>query len=51
MGKVNKNNRKKENLNGEFIPTFHSWISLEKQKENAEKLEKITENKDKEKED
>ena len=34
---------------GEFISSFFSWIPLPKQKENANRLEDITKNKDKNK--
>ncbi len=33
--------------NGEFIPTEFAWISLGYQKENAERLEKLTDTKNK----
>ena len=34
---------------GEFISSFFAWIPLDKQKENAEKLARITEKPDKKK--
>lgn len=33
--------------NGEFIPTEFAWISLGYQKENAERLQNLTKNKEK----
>ena len=32
---------------GEFISSFFAWVSLPQQKENAEKLEKITKKREK----
>ena len=50
-------NKEKENVevgedvsrNGEFIPTKFAWISLPYQKENAERLQNITNKKKKKK--
>lgn len=32
---------------GEFISSYFAWVGLKKQKENVERLEKITDNKNK----
>ena len=34
-----------ENKYGEFISSYFAWISLSRQKENAERLENITKDK------
>lgn len=45
--KYTKKVNKKENLNeyGEFICSFHKWLDLDSQKENAKRLAKITKKK------
>ncbi|RCX09984.1 hypothetical protein DFR58_13128 [Anaerobacterium chartisolvens] len=46
--KDNKNNIKDERvedttLYGEFVPSFHQWITLDKQRQVASHMEKVTE--------
>lgn len=57
--KDNENNEQKQMKNmmtevgedatkyGEFVSSYFAWVSLPQQKENVEKLENITKNKDK----
>lgn len=37
-------NKKKKNITkyGEFVPTFHGWLGLSKQKQRAKELENMT---------
>jgi len=44
---MEEKSKKKVTKYGEFIPTFDKWIGLEEQKEIVEKLENITNKKDK----
>ena len=39
---MKKNNNKKERNYEEFIPMYFSWVPINKQKENAKRLENIT---------
>lgn len=40
--KDNKENNEDFTQYGEFIPSYFAWLTLKQQKENAERLSKIT---------
>lgn len=44
---MEEKSRKNVTKYGEFIPTYYDWIGLEEQKEVVERLEKISEKKEK----
>ena len=46
MGNAIDKNKRNVTKYGEFVCTFDEWLPLDKQKENAEKLENITNDKD-----
>ena len=42
MNKINKEKNKDYTKYGEFVSSYFAWQTLEEQKENAKRLEKIT---------